>query len=232
MADFIFSKKFLTFLTNRMSICKKCLFYVYKHKKICYTIDAERRFPLPQNLRKEGNHMKITVVGRQMNVYEEMKLLINKKIAKLDKFFSGEGDATVTLTCKHNQKYIEITISAAGALFRSEVGAESFRDALDQAVNNIERQIRKNKTRLARRLREGAFIPPAVEEYDDIEVDEEEIIRTKTYSTKPMSPEEAILQMNLLGHQFFVFVDDQTGATCVVYTRHDGAYGLIVPEKE
>jgi putative sigma-54 modulation protein len=176
--------------------------------------------------------MKITVVGRQMNVYEEMKLLINKKIAKLDKFFSGEGDATVTLTCKHNQKYIEITISAAGALFRSEVGAESFRDALDQAVNNIERQIRKNKTRLARRLREGAFIPPAVEEYDDIEADEEEIIRTKTYSTKPMSPEEAILQMNLLGHQFFVFVDDQTGATCVVYTRHDGAYGLIVPEKE
>ena len=176
--------------------------------------------------------MKITVVGRQMNVYEEMKLLINKKIAKLDKFFSGEGDATVTLTCKHNQKYIEITISAAGALFRSEVGAESFRDALDQAVNNIERQIRKNKTRLARRLREGAFIPPAVEEFDDIEADEEEIIRTKTYSTKPMSPEEAILQMNLLGHQFFVFKDDQSSDTCVVYARKDGGYGLIVPEKE
>ena len=176
--------------------------------------------------------MKITVVGRQMNVYEDMKLLINKKIAKLDKFFSGEGDATVTLTCKHNQRYIEITISAAGTLFRSEVGAESFRDALDEAVSNIERQIRKNKTRLARKLREGTFIPPAVEEYDDIEADEEEIIRTKTYSTKPMSPEEAILQMNLLGHQFFVFKDDQTGATCVVYTRRDGAYGLIVPEKE
>ena len=176
--------------------------------------------------------MKITVVGRQMNVYEDMKLLINKKIAKLDQFFSGEGDATVTLTCKHNQRYIEITISAAGTLFRSEVGAESFRDALDEAVSNIERQIRKNKTRLARKLREGTFIPPAVEEYDDIEADEEEIIRTKTYSTKPMSPEEAILQMNLLGHQFFVFKDDQTGATCVVYTRRDGAYGLIVPEKE
>ena len=176
--------------------------------------------------------MKLTVVGRQMNVYEDMKLLINKKIAKLDKFFSGEGDATVTLTCKHNQRYIEITISAAGTLFRSEVGAESFRDALDEAVSNIERQIRKNKTRLARKLREGTFIPPAVEEYDDIEADEEEIIRTKTYSTKPMSPEEAILQMNLLGHQFFVFKDDQTGATCVVYTRRDGAYGLIVPEKE
>ncbi|MBO5294300.1 MAG: ribosome-associated translation inhibitor RaiA [Clostridia bacterium] len=176
--------------------------------------------------------MKITVVGRQMNVYEEMKLLIEKKLQKLDKFFSGEGDATVTLSCKHNQKYIELTISAAGALFRSEVGAESFRDALDDAVSNIERQIRKNKTKLARRLREGTFIPPAPDEFDDIPADDEEIIKTKTYSTKPMSPEEAILQMNLLGHQFFVFNDDQTGATCVVYTRRDGAYGLIVPEGE
>lgn len=174
--------------------------------------------------------MKITVVGRQMNVYEDMKLLIDKKLKKFDKFFSGEGEATVTLSCKHNQKFLELTISAAGALFRSEVGAESFRDALDATINNIERQIRKNKTRLARRLREGAFIPPAVEEFDDIEADNEEIIRTKTFSTKPMSPEEAILQMNLLGHQFFVFNDDQTGATCVVYTRHDGGYGLIVPE--
>ena len=176
--------------------------------------------------------MKITVVGRQMNVYDDMKALIDKKLKKLDKFFSGEGDASVTLSCKHNERNIEITISAAGALFRSEVGAESFRDALDQAVANIERQIRKNKTRLARKLREGAFIPPAPDEYDDIENDEESIIRTKTYSTKPMSPEEAILQMNLLGHQFFVFKDDQSGATCVVYARKDGAYGMIVPEKE
>ena len=175
--------------------------------------------------------MKITVVGRQMNVYEDMKQLIDKKLKKLDKFFAGEGDATVTMSCKHNKKYLELTISAAGALFRSEVGAESFRDALDQAVTNIERQIRKNKTRLARKLREGAFIPPAPDEFDDIADDEEEIIRTKTYSTKPMSPDEAILQMNLLGHQFFVFLDDSSGDTCVVYTRHDGTYGLIVPEK-
>ena len=175
--------------------------------------------------------MKMNVIGRQMNVYEDMKLLIEKKMQKFEKFFSGEGDATVTLSCKHNQKYIEITISAGGTLFRSEVGAESFRDALDQAATNIERQIRKNKTRLARKLREGIFVPPPVEEYDDIEPDDATIIRTKTYSTKPMSPEEAILQMNLLGHQFFVFTDDQSGAVCVVYTRQDGDYGLIVPEK-
>ena len=96
--------------------------------------------------------MKITITGRQMNVYEEMKLLIEKKLAKFEKFFPGEGEATATLSCKHNQKFIEITISAAGTLFRSEVGAESFRDALDDAITNIERQIRKNKTKLAKKL--------------------------------------------------------------------------------
>ena len=195
-------------------------------------IKMRREAPLYRTRERKVTNMKISVVGRQMNVYEDMKLLIDKKLTKLDKFFSGEGDATVTLSCKHNEKNIEITISAAGTLFRSEVGANSFRDALDDAVTNIERQIRKNKTRLARRLREGAFIPPVEEDFDDSVPDEEAIIRTKTYSQKPMSPDEAILQMNLLGHQFFVFNDDQTGATCVVYTRRDGAYGLIVPEAE
>ena len=101
--------------------------------------------------------MKITVVGRQMNVYDEMKDLIERKLGKLDKYFSGEGDATVTLSCKHNEKNLEITISAANTLFRSEVGADSFRTALDEAVDAIERQIRRNKTRVARRLRTGGL---------------------------------------------------------------------------
>ncbi len=178
--------------------------------------------------------MKITVVGRQMNVYDEMKEQIERKLAKLDKFFSGEADATVTLSCKHNEKNLEITITAVGTLFRSEVGADSFRTALDEAVENIERQIRKNKTRVARRLRTGGLeiadegFFEAIEEPDT--EDNETIIRTKTYSVKPMTPDEAILQMNLLGHQFFVFNNGENGKTCVVYARRDGAYGLIVPE--
>jgi putative sigma-54 modulation protein len=183
-------------------------------------------------MKGKESKMKITIIGRQMNVYEEMKLLIEKKLAKFEKFFPGEGDANVTLSCKHNQKFIEITISAAGTLFRSEVGADSFRDALDDATTNIERQIRKNKTKLAKRLRENVFVPYPEESYDDTVAEEEEIIRTKTFPIKPMSPEEAILQMNLLGHQFFVFIDDQSGATCVVYKRHDGGYGLLIPEQE
>ena len=174
--------------------------------------------------------MKITVTGRQMSVYDEMKELIEKKLAKFDKYFNGSAEATVTLSCKHNEKNLEITISAANTLFRSEIGAESFRAALDLAIDAIDGQIRKNKTRLEKRLRSGGLDFPT----DDFDLDDEEdpelIIRTKTFSVKPMSPEEAILQMNLLGHQFFVFRDDQSGNTCVVYTRRDGAYGLIIPE--
>ena len=172
--------------------------------------------------------MKITVVGRQMNVYEEMKLLIEKKLQKLDKFFSGEGDATVTLSCKHNQKYIELTISAAGALFRSEVAGPSFCHAIDTAVNVIERQIRKNKTRLEKKLREGAFLDGgALSPAEIVEEETEFKIRKKSFELKPMTAEEAILQMNLIGHEFFVYEDQDSEAICVVYKRKDGAYGLI-----
>ena len=168
--------------------------------------------------------MKINIIGRQMNVYEEMKLLIEKKLAKFEKFFPSEGEATATLSCKHNRKFIEITIAAAGTLFRSEVGAESFRDALDDAVTNIERQIRKNKTKLEKRLRTDAFereihiIPEEPE-------DEFKIVRNKRFSIDPMSVEEAILQMNMLGHDFFVYRNVASNEINVVYKRKGGAYG-------
>ena len=100
--------------------------------------------------------------------------------------------------------------------------------SIDACVSTIERQIRKNKTRLAKRIREDAF---SVEEYFPEDFEEEElVIRTKTFPYKPMPPEEAILQMELIGHQFFVFVNDETGTTCVVYKRKDDTYGLIMPE--
>ena len=171
--------------------------------------------------------MKITVIGRQMTVYEEMKDLIEKKLAKFDKYFSGEGEAVATLSCKHNQKNMEITISAANTLFRSEVGAESFRDALDICIENIIRQIRKNKTKLEKRSKEGEFTFPAFDEV--LDEDPEFIVRTKEFELFPMSVEEAIMQMNLLGHQFFVFLNDETNSISVIYTRKDGSYGLINP---
>ena len=174
--------------------------------------------------------MKINIIGRQLNVYDDTKALIEDKLSKLDKFFGGEANATVTLSHKRNLCTLEVTIKASNTLFRSEVDADSFRDALDRSIENIERQIRKNKTKLRKKLREGlvpeGFAADPVDDQDAPDL----IIRTKKFEYTPMSPEEAIMQMNLLGHSFFVFNDATTGNTCIVYTRRDGNYGLIEPE--
>ena len=178
--------------------------------------------------------MKINIIGRQLNVYDDTKEMIDEKLSKLDKYFGDEGSATVTLSHKRNLSTLEITIKASNTLFRSEVDADSFRDALDKSIDNIERQIRKNKTRLRKKLREGVISDDAIAAASVGSADEGEdndiIIRTKRFEYTPMSPEEAIMQMNLLGHTFFVFNDSVTEKTCVVYKRKDGNYGLIEPE--
>ncbi len=178
--------------------------------------------------------MKITIIGRQMNVYEDTRELIERKLAKLDKFFKASADpeATVTLSRKRSTSILEVTINAGGTLFRSEVEADDFRAALDRSVEHIEGQIRKNKTKLQKRMRENIMDMTALpEEPADIPEDETPIIRVKQFEFKPMTPEDAIMQMNLLGHDFFVFTDTESGDTCVVYKRRDGAYGLIEPQK-
>lgn len=172
--------------------------------------------------------MKITVIGRHMTVGEDQKAMVAKKLAKFDKFFGSDAEAYVTFAYKRKLEIIEISITYNSILFRSEEESSTFQNALDEAVESLERQIRKNKTRLEKRLRPAAF------DYDDgfdEEYEESFEIRTKTFPFKPMSAEEAIMQMNLLGHQFFVFANaDDNGATCVVYRRKDGAYGLLMPE--
>ena len=175
--------------------------------------------------------MKVNIIGRQMNVWDEMKETIDTKLKKLDKYFGDEASASVTLSSKHNKKCLEITINASGIIFRSEVEDETFRNALDHAVYSIERQIRKNKTRLQRKLRQGAFESGIIDTGEDFEEEKEFEIREKTFSLKPMSTEEAIMQMNLLEHEFFVYKNDKSGDVCVVYKRRDGAYGLINTEQ-
>ena len=176
--------------------------------------------------------MKITVVGRQMSVRESLKQLVEKKLSKFDRFFDDEAEAIVQFGHVRDLERLEITISAGGTLFRCEEEESSYENALDECIESIERQIRKNKTRLAKKLREGAFVPApeAPEDFADAE-EENTVIRTKVFRMKPMTPDEAILQMNLLGHDFFMFRDSVSEETCVVYRRRDGAYGLIVPEK-
>ncbi len=175
--------------------------------------------------------MKITIYGKQMTVRESLKEAVERKLRKFDKFFGENTDAFVTCKARKGVKIIEITINYGQATFRCEEENETFITALDRAAEGLERQIRKNKTRLEKMVKSNAF---AVTDYDDDDEYEEEPefeIRVKSFPFKPMTTEEAILQMNLLGHSFFAFTDAATQDVCVVYKRKAGNYGLIVPEK-
>ncbi len=172
--------------------------------------------------------MKINIIGRKINVRESFKEVVEKKLAKLDKYFKDDATAYVTMSMEKNAERLELTVTSGALLFRAEESDDTFVNALDTAVDTIERQIRKNKTRLEKKLREGAFreIGEQPEEYE-----ETFSIREKTFVMKPMTPEEAILQMNLIGHEFFMFENSETGNAAVVYKRKNGGYGLINPEK-
>ncbi len=171
--------------------------------------------------------MKINVYGKQMTVRESLRAIVEKKLAKFDKFFGENTEAFVTCKVRRGVKIIEITINYGGVTYRCEDESETFITALDRAMEGLERQIRKNKTRIEKSLQRGAFV---IGEEDDDEYEEEGEfkIRTKVFDIKPMTAEEAILQMNLLGHSFFMFSDADSGRCGVVYKRSDGDYGLIL----
>ena len=180
--------------------------------------------------RKGNNPMKITIYGKQMSVRESLKTVVEKKLRKFDKFFGEDTEAFVTFKVRKGVKIIEITVNYGGTLFRCEEESETFITALDRAVESLEGQIRKNKTRLEKKVKRDAFTF-ITDDDDDEYVEEEEFeIRVKTFPFKPMTAEEAILQMNLLGHSFYAFISADSGDTCVVYKRKEGSYGLIVPE--
>ena len=180
--------------------------------------------------RERVSGMKITIYGKQMTVRDSLKAAVEKKLIKFDKFFGEDTEAYVTCKVRKGVKIIEITVNYGGTTFRSEEESDTFITALDRAVEGLERQIRKNKTRLEKTVRRGAFV--ITEEDDDEYVEEGDFeIRVKTFPFKPMTPEEAILQMNLIGHAFYAFTDAESGDVCVVYKRKEGSYGLIVPEE-
>ena len=172
--------------------------------------------------------MKLTVSGRDMTVRNDLRSITEKRTRKLEKFFDDSAEVKVIYSKKRNLQIAEITVLANGTYFRSEVEGDTFNNSLDEAIESIVRQIRKNKTRLEKLLRADAF--DQAEDEPDLDEQPEFLIRTKTFPVKPMSVEEAILQMNLLGHLFFVFRDAHTSETCVVYKRNHGAYGLITPQ--
>jgi putative sigma-54 modulation protein len=175
--------------------------------------------------------MKITILLRHVAIDDKTKAIIEKKIAKLDKFFDDEQEALVTLRKAGDTEILELTINAAGMIFRSEVKCESYLRAIDVAVDIIERQIRKNKTKLAKKIRSTAFDKTAVPDDTPEEEDKLDTIRVKEFALKPMTTEEAILQMELIDHNFFVFQDQETEKIFVAYKRADGGYGDIKTNK-
>ena len=177
--------------------------------------------------------MKITFVcKKQVKLTDALRAVIEKKVSKLDKFFRDEAEAHVTLSKHKDNATLELTISMNGTLFRSEVTDETFYHAIDVAIDVIERQIRKNKTRLEKRMRSGAFVEedPALLE-EEVEEAPQTLIKRKAFNLRPMTVDEAILQMNLLEHTFFVFENQDTETVCVVYRRNDGGYGLIETDR-
>ncbi|MBQ8209240.1 MAG: ribosome-associated translation inhibitor RaiA [Clostridia bacterium] len=174
--------------------------------------------------------MNITIIGRKCTPRESFKERAEKKLAKVDKFFAAEADAKITATVEKSYQTVEITVNSDGMVFRAQERAENLNDALDKCVDNLVRRIRKNKTRLEKRLRSDAF--DSFPEQEDIAEDTFEVVRTKAVAVKPQSVEEAILQMNLLGHEFYMFRNAATDAISLVYKRKDGGYGLIEPDEE
>ena len=171
--------------------------------------------------------MDITITTKKFHLSDELRARIDKKLSKLDRYFRDDAQATVRLSTQKNDEIAEVTVVSGGLQVRAETRSNEMFHSLEEAVDNLERQLQKHKTRLTQRLRSGAFDGMAVT------VEEEEpfsLIKEKHFQLKPMDVEEAILQMNLLGHSFFVYRDAQQGAVCVVYHRKDGGYGQIVAE--
>lgn len=172
--------------------------------------------------------MKTTITARKFELTKELKEYIEKKFAKLDKFFSDDADARITMSVEKSEQRVESTIYAQNMIFRVEESTNDMYSTIDKAIDSIERQIRKNKTRLEKRLKAGSIADLIHNNKEHVEEEKEfKIVKTKMFVTKPMSAEEAILQMNLLGHEFFVFENDLSGKTNIVYKRKDKDYGLI-----
>lgn len=176
--------------------------------------------------------MKFVFTEKKVQITDDLRNYAEKKISKLDRMFKEGSVAFITFSVERGRHKAEVTVKNNGMYFRvSEVTSDMYA-TIDSAVASIERQIRKNKTRLEKRLRDGAFdkevAPPLYPQPFESEEPDFEIVRTKRFSIKPMSVEEAILQMNLLEHEFFVFKNqDDNDSFAVVYKRIDGGYGMI-----
>jgi len=176
--------------------------------------------------------MKLNFAGKNIEITDSLRNVATKKLGKLDKYFQKDIEGNVTFSCEKNRKIIEVTINLPGTILRAEESTDDMYASIDKVVDVLERQIRKYKTKLQKRYQNNETIRfenvmPLVEED---EYDKPKLVKRKKFGLKPMSTEEAILQMELLRHNFFVYLDSDTERVNVVYKRKYGNYGLIEPE--
>ncbi len=175
--------------------------------------------------------MKFTFTEKRIDAAQAMKEYAEKKISKIDKYFKTDSEAFVTFSTERGRYIAEVTIKNNGMFYRVKETTGDMCASIDSAVASIERQIRKNKTRLEKRIRAEVIEPAPA--YDDEPEEEFKIVRNKRFSIQPMSVQEAVLQMNLLEHSFYAFRNaDEGDAFAVVYKRKNGDYGLILDAKD
>lgn len=174
--------------------------------------------------------MKLNFTGKNIDVTDALREVTEKKLSKIDKYFEGPIDGKVVYIVEGDREIVEITIYLPGTMIRAEESSEDMYASIDLAVDVLQGQIRKHKTKLQNRYRDGGTIRFEKIEPEKKEDEGPKIVRTKRFDMKPMMEEEAILQMELLGHLFFMFLNDRTGELNVLYKRKDGNYALIEPE--
>lgn len=174
--------------------------------------------------------MKFNIRGQKIDVTQAIKEYAEKKIGKLEKYFSKSDELTanVLLKVRGKEQTVEVTIPIKKIVLRAEETNKDLYAAIDLVSEKLERQIRKNKTRIAQRKSKTNDIEINTD-FDNSEIEEakDKVVKRKQMDTKPMSEEEAILQMNMLGHEFFIYKDDENGNTCILYKRKDGDLGII-----
>ena len=176
--------------------------------------------------------MKFVYIGKGMEVTDSLKARVEKKLSKLERYFQDDVEAQIRLSQERgNRNIVEITISVGSVILRAEEVSNDMYMSIDRAVDKLNRQIRRHRTKLEKRLRAGAFEPVSDESAENAEeVASYDLVRVKKFPVKPMQVEDAIAQMELLGHTFFLFLNEETDSMCVLYLRSDGGYGLLQPE--
>ena len=174
--------------------------------------------------------MKFIILGKNIDVTEGLRSAVEDKIGKLEKYFSPETEVRVTLSVEKDRQKIEVTIPVKGKITRSEQVSNDMYVSIDLVEEIIERQLKKYKTKIVDQQQNASYFKKEFMEKDFMDEEEVKIIRTKKFDIKPMYPEDACVQMELLGHDFFVFNNADTNQINVVYKRKGNTYGLIEPE--